>query len=1034
MGKNILLLTPPYHTGIIEISGNWPPLHLVCLAGDLRKAGHRVEIYDAMTENHSLEETKLQVLAKNPDIVMIGAYTPSVNCALDLLGMLKKDNPRVITCLGGVHATFCYNDILGTCNSFVDYIIRGEGERTSVELVNALENNCDLTKVPGLAFYREGRVVATPERELIADLDELTPAWDLLAWEDYYFKITGRRLAVVFSSRGCNYRCKFCSQHLFWEGTYRERKAENFVAEIEYLHQTYGVGMFMLADEYATKNRGRWERILDLLIAKGLDVHLTLETRVDDIVRDEDIIDKYARAGIIHVYIGVESVDQQVLEDYQKQLNVAQSKKALDLLNNAGIITECSFIMGGPDETAASMDRTLKTAIEFNPDLAHFLLITPWPYADIYRELEPYVAERDYSKYHFVHPVVKPKAMELKEVWEKLIDCFRVFYRGKAQKYLCAPEGLKKQYMLKAIQIMHSEFFATNFGREVIKIPAGMEPTPSEIDGYDLSKKGDSEMTEKLATVTKEELDKEILDFIERGIDYADEGRFNELALKQFLYQYQENDFYRNLCRSQGINPDQVTNWWQIPAVPTEAFKKSIIASFPLSETELSLLTSGTTSPETRGKIYRDKSSLEIIKKCNYILTKEFLFPDVERMRMILLIPSPKVALGMPMAYGLEEAKREFGTAESEYYITPRGLEVDKLITALFEVQEKNEPVCVIGATSGFIYLFNICREKGLEFELPEGSRVCDGGGYQGTFGECSRDQYYALVEEFLGVPWHMCVNALGMGESGTNYFDNVLRDFCRGEVVKERHKVDLPWTRTIVVGVRTGKRLPEGELGLIRHYDLTNRATVLAVQTDNIGYETDKGFEILGRTPNLIPGYNVTTPGGTVKDWLLGVGRHVPSPQDVQNDAVLRGHPPGVPAVGCSADTARMIRGGHPCSTAADQMLQQGHPCSAVADQMLRQGHPCSTIADRMLNHGHPCSTTADQMLKHGHPCSAAAEDMLKYGHPCSTVADQMLKQGNPCSTVAEEMLEDGHPRSIEVDGMLENEDIPAPRKRAKS
>ncbi|MFZ3170944.1 MAG: hypothetical protein WA118_03045 [Carboxydocellales bacterium] len=440
--------------------------------------------------------------------------------------------------------------------------------------------------------------------------------------------------------------------------------------------------------------------------------------------------------------------------------------------------------------------------------------------------------------------------------------------------------------------------------------------------------------------VNREDLDGEILAFIEKGIEHPDEQKFNQLALKEFVYQYHENDVYQTLCQSKGIELGKIVDWRDIPAIPTEAFKQSIIASFPLSETELSLLTSGTTNPDARGKIYRDKTSLELIKKCNYMLTKEFLFPDTERMRMCLLVPSPKVAPGMPMAYGLELAKNAFGTEQSAYYISPRGLAADDLINTLTEVIAANEPVCLMGATSGFVYFFNICQEKGLKFTLPSGSRVCDGGGYQGTFGECSREQYYALVQDYLAIPQHMCVNTLGMGESGTNYFDNVLRDYSQGIKDTERHKVDLPWTRTIVVGIRTGQRLPKGEIGLIRHIDLTNIATVLAVQTDNLGYETERGFEILGRSEN-VPGYDVRTPGGLTKDWLLGVGQYKPQP-DYQVQV---------------AGTVNQ------CSTVADGMMKQGHPCSTVADGMMKQGNPCSTVADGMIKQGNPCSTVVDDM-----------------------------------------------------------------------
>jgi len=113
-----------------------------------------------------------------------------------------------------------------------------------------------------------------------------------------------------------------------------------------------------------------------------------------------------------------------------------------------------------------------------------------------------------------------------------------------------------------------------------------------------------------------------------------------------------------------------------------------------------------------------------------------------------------------------------------------------------------------------------------------------------------------------------MCINTLGMSESGTNYFDNTIRNFFNGVEERERYKVALPWTRTLVVGPRTGQRLPKGEIGLIRHYDLTNRATVLAVQTDNIGYETDGGFEIIGRAQGNLLGFGLEPT--SVKDWIL--------------------------------------------------------------------------------------------------------------------------------------------------------------------
>jgi hypothetical protein len=100
---------------------------------------------------------------------------------------------------------------------------------------------------------------------------------------------------------------------------------------------------------------------------------------------------------------------------------------------------------------------------------------------------------------------------------------------------------------------------------------------------------------------------------------------------------------------------------------------------------------------------------------------------------------------------------------------------------------------------------------------------------------------------EILGVPEHHCINVLGMGEISTNFFDSVLKDHLDGKPA-ERHKVVPPWTRLEVVDVKNFETLPRGETGLLKHYDLANRSMVFAVQTDNVGYATGEGFEIVGR------------------------------------------------------------------------------------------------------------------------------------------------------------------------------------------
>jgi len=343
------------------------------------------------------------------------------------------------------------------------------------------------------------------------------------------------------------------------------------------------------------------------------------------------------------------------------------------------------------------------------------------------------------------------------------------------------------------------------------------------------------------------QLDKDIMEFVLRGMEHQDEDRFNELALREFELQYHTVEPYREDCKNKGVMPETVKEWQQIPAVPSAAFKKFVMASFPVEKAEHAYFTSGTTDPTRKGSILRDKGAVDLINAANGLLTRKYVFPDVERMKILLMVPSPKMAPGIGLAIGLDRVRKEFGTPESTYLISHLGLNLKLLLKSLIDAERTGEPVAIIGSTVGFVYFLKACEKEGLSFRLPPGSRVCDGGGYMGQFGECTREELYDKCRTILGVENHYCINVLGMGEISTNFFDNILDDYLKGKTGK-RFKVIPPWTRTGVVDINTFERLPRGETGLLQHCDLVNRSMVIAVQTDNLGFEMDNGFEIVGR------------------------------------------------------------------------------------------------------------------------------------------------------------------------------------------
>lgn len=469
--KKVLLITPPYHCGVLESSGTWLPLSFVYIAGSLRKAGYDVELYDAMSKFHNYDEISRHLEESKADVIGTTAFTATINDAIKVLGLAKEISPKVITLIGGIHPTFCWEEILKKDHSAVDYVIRSEGEETTVDLLDCLSAGQDPSKVAGISFWRSGEVVSTPDRPFISDLDSLPVAWDLVEWKDYFFRPKlDSTFAIVSSSRGCVQHCTFCSQQLFWKRTWRARSPEGFVTELEFLNQRFGVDVAMITDEVPTYDRARWERILDLLIEKGMGLEILMETRVDDILRDRDIIDKYREAGILHIYVGVESASQETLDRFNKNLKIEQSKEALDLMNQAGIISETSFVLGMPEETPESIRETVKLAQYYNPDLAFFLAIAPWPYSDIYPELRPYIEVFDYSKYNLVEPVVKPIRMNRDELNRELLNAFRTFYMGKL-KQLNKMSKFKRDYMVAVTRALTTSSCLADQMKSLGKMP-----------------------------------------------------------------------------------------------------------------------------------------------------------------------------------------------------------------------------------------------------------------------------------------------------------------------------------------------------------------------------------------------------------------------------------------------------------------------------------------------------------------------------------------------------------------------------------
>lgn len=468
-------MTPPYHCGVVEVAGTWMPLNLAYLAASAKKAGYDAFVYDAMSLFHNFSQIEKTLKRVKPDVLALTCITATFPAVLSVLRLAKKINPDVKTILGGVHPTFCDKEIFQNDGDAVDFIVRGEGEETFSDLLASL-NNGGAHDVAGISFKDGDSVFSNPSFVSSQNLDCLEPAWETINWPLYtYYVFPRSRLAVLDSSRGCIYGCSFCSQQKFWKKRWRAKSPEKVSGQIKFLHDKYGVDVLLLSDEYPTADAGRWEELLDRLIFEKNPVVLLMETRADDIVRDKAVLRKYKKAGVLHVYVGVEAVAQETLDKFNKSLKVDVSREALRLLHDAGMITETSFVLGAPWETKESIRETLELAKFYDPDFAHFLALAPWPYADMYKNLQPYIRSRDYAKYNLVEAVIEPEKMTLKEINEAIVSCYKEFYMHRMKHFEKYVHPVKRKYFLASMKLIMKSSFLRKYLPSLGKMPKEIE-------------------------------------------------------------------------------------------------------------------------------------------------------------------------------------------------------------------------------------------------------------------------------------------------------------------------------------------------------------------------------------------------------------------------------------------------------------------------------------------------------------------------------------------------------------------------------
>ncbi len=323
---------------------------------------------------------------------------------------------------------------------------------------------------------------------------------------------------------------------------------------------------------------------------------------------------------------------------------------------------------------------------------------------------------------------------------------------------------------------------------------------------------------------------------------------FNAWALRVFAYQLEHNPAYGNFCRRRGMT--RVASWQDVPAVPTAAFRRTMLSCGP---PEATFRTSGTTGgAAARGQHL--VPSLALYRTSALASFERFVLPDGARLPSLFLLPSPTVRPDSSLVHMCAWVGEAFAPGV-DWLVGPGGLDLERLLAHLDTYERDGAAVLIAGVTAAFATLFAACRARSRAFRLGPGSRIMDTGGQKGLDRPLSRAAFLHQCWTLLGVQGYYCVNEYGMTELCSQRYDSVLADRFHGRSLAPRRLLGPPWLRTRVLDPDTLAPVPDGTIGLLCHHDLANAGSVAVVLTEDLGRRVgNDGIAVLGRVAGAPP------------------------------------------------------------------------------------------------------------------------------------------------------------------------------------
>jgi radical SAM superfamily enzyme YgiQ (UPF0313 family) len=357
-----------------------PPIGLLYLASILEQNGYETEIIDLNAEEINKESLRKSVLSSDVIGLTLHSEKRELEISMMITDFIKKISPYTPIIIGGPHCSMVPETALNQHHA--DICAKGPACHIILSIAEALEGKCELSEIPDICYKLNDKIIHTKISDGLDNLDEIPfPARHLVEKYDYGYmygvKLSKGKTTSISFSQGCPFHCRFCNLRVHMR-SYKSRSITNLTKEIdELISKEYKTIAFV--DDNFIVNKKDVEKIMDYFIEKNADISIwILDARIDS--ADRDLFKKMKKAGVEHIYFGIESGNQDVLDFYNKKISLEQIRNAVNLSNKMNFFTTASFILGAPIETCDHIENTIKFAKSLPLDVSVF-----YPFGYVYK-------------------------------------------------------------------------------------------------------------------------------------------------------------------------------------------------------------------------------------------------------------------------------------------------------------------------------------------------------------------------------------------------------------------------------------------------------------------------------------------------------------------------------------------------------------------------------------------------------------------------------------------------------------------------